>query len=297
MRRIMMTLALSAALFGTAAYAQDNSYGGDDQSAGQTSDQQGDMAGEESSMTEDQAAATEGDAGMSEEQTMAESEEVYEPAQQGGEAGEAGMAADQTGTTTREAGDVTKGALEREIVGIKPQVGALVFTDTQGGNETSTRAAYGLTVDMNAFSTFAPDNDMLRNWYLGPSTGFIYSHLGAGNSDFFGFNAEGSSGSAGANFFYVPLNLKLGYTVAENYRLAVHGGGNVVYRSVANSMNLSDDLSDQLPGSDTSIYPNVGADLEVGLGSTAALMLRPDVTITPGDDIFTGTLALNIPLG
>lgn len=199
---------------------------------------------------------------------------------------------DTTAVTVVESEEVTRGYLERETVGMKPQAGVLVFEDALGND--SSRFALGFTLDWNAANAISRN---LENWFIGPSTGFIYSHLGSPGSNFFGADSETpGAGPAGSNFFYVPVNLKAGYTFNNNFRVALHGGGNITYRSVANSLNLGADTSVGT-GTDTTIYPNVGADFEFGLGKNSALMIRPDLTITPGDEIFTGTAAVAIAIG
>ena len=198
---------------------------------------------------------------------------------------------DNLGTTTRSSGDMTRGMLKNEVVGIKPQVGVMVFTDPIVGNNTS-RAVYGFTTDVN----FAPAiGSEMSNWFVGPSTGLIFSHLGAPGSNILGTNSNSGFGGS-SNFFYIPANLKLGYNFTDAFRLGLHGGGNITYRSVANSLFLGASNS---AGTDSTwnIFPNVGADAEFGLGQNVSLMARPDFTITPGNSIFTGTLALGIPLG
>ncbi len=193
-----------------------------------------------------------------------------------------------SGVTTKKAEEVSDKTLKDEIVGVKPQLGALVFKDSLGGD--TSRFAGGFTVDMNLMSWI--DRDM-RDWFVGPSSGLIYSHLGAPDSNFFGTNSSAQSGG-GSNFFIVPINLKAGYTFGRDFRASIHGGGNLLYRSVANSLSLGD--SSVGTGSDTTLFPNVGADFEFSLGRNVALMIRPDLTITPGDEFFTGTLALSMLL-
>jgi len=191
--------------------------------------------------------------------------------------------------TERTEAEVYKGPLQREIVGIKPQAGLMVFKDSSGN--TDSRLAAALVVEMNAVNTFYKGDRGLKNWYLGPSTGVIYSHLGDPTSNFFGTNASGSVGQAGSNFLIVPLNLKVGYLFPDsNFRLSVRGGGNFTYRSVADAMNFGPTTAG--PGSRWRMYPNIGADIELG-----ALMIRPDFTLTPGDQVFTGTVGYNISLG
>ncbi len=201
-----------------------------------------------------------------------------------------GMSDDTNLSSTAGASEVTRGYLANETVGIKPQLGLMVFTD-QNGNSTS-RAMGGFTVDGN-IATMIDKN--WNNIFIGPSSGFLFSHLGQTGSNFVGTSADITGmGDPGSNIFLIPANLKLGYNITDNLRVAGHGGGNVTYRSVANSLNLG--ASSSLPGSVWRIFPNVGGDLELGLGKHAALMLRPDWTLTPGDSIFTGTIAFNFPI-
>ena len=197
--------------------------------------------------------------------------------------GEPGMA------STAEASELTRGYLKDEKIGIKPQLGIVNYTDSTG--DRTSRAAYGFTVDANLAKMI---DSSWNKIYLGASTGLLYSHLGSPSSNLFGASPTNNQGTAGANLLLIPANLKAAYNVTDQFRVGVHGGGNVVYRSVASVSNLGD--SSNLPGSVWRIFPNAGADFELGLGEHTALMLRPDWTFTPGTDIFTGTLALNIPL-
>lgn len=193
------------------------------------------------------------------------------------------------GRTEVSAAEVTRGYLRDEVVGIRPEVGILAFKDSLGNN--TSRLAAGLEVEWNAISLM--NNKDLKSWFIGPTTGLVYSHLGAPTSNFFGTNPSVVT-DAGSNFLFIPANLKVGYTFGDNFRVAAHGGGNVTYRSVASSLNLG--ASSVEAGSVWKMFPNVGADVEFGLGKNIALALRPDLTITPGDDFFAGTLALGIPI-
>lgn len=194
----------------------------------------------------------------------------------------------RTSSTISES-QVTRGYLQYEVVGIKPQIGAVMYKD-QFGNNTA-RAAIGLTIDMNLATTI---NDSWSYLYIGPSTGVLFSHLGEPTSNFFGANADKGVDSGGANMGIIPVNLKVGYNITDNFRVGVHGGGNVIYRSVPSVMYLGQSSFDPAPS--WKIFPNFGLDVDLGLGGRAALFLRPDLTITPGDNIFTGTVAINIPL-
>ena len=195
-------------------------------------------------------------------------------------------------TTVAEEKEVTKGYLKKEVIGIKPQVGIVSFKDQQG--DTTSRMAGGLLMEGNLAPVF--NKDWAETMYLGLSTGLIYSHLGEPTSNFVGTNPDISTGAGGANLLLIPANVKVGYNFTDSFRLSAHGGGNVVYRSVANSLFLGSGSS----GGTSSvwrIFPNVGADAEFGLGKNVSLMVRPDFTLTPGDAFFTGTLAVGIPLG
>jgi hypothetical protein len=180
--------------------------------------------------------------------------------------------------------------LREELVSVKPQVGAIAFTDAQ--NESTSRLAAGATADMNLVPFI---DSTLREWYVGPVVGLFYSHLGDTDANFFGANTTAPSGLGGANLAIIPTNLKVGYAFTEFYRISAHGGGNIVYRSVANSLNLGagSNSSDSL----WKYYPNVGGDLDIAIARSVALTLRPDVTFTPGNTVFTGTLGLGIFFG
>jgi hypothetical protein len=181
--------------------------------------------------------------------------------------------------------------LEKEIVGIKPQAGMVVFNNSNG--DTDSRAAMALILEMNAVSTFYKGNRGLKQWYIGPSSGLLYSHLGNPSSNFFGGDPSGVRGAqGGSNFLIVPVNLKVGYLWPDSeLRVSVRAGGNFTYRSVAESLNFGSATSAGA-GSVWRMYPNIGADIEVG-----KLTIRPDLTLTPGDEFFSGTIGYNISLG
>ena len=201
------------------------------------------------------------------------------------------QAADSSGsTTTTTEMKVNRGLLKDERYSIKPLVGAMAYTDAQG-NSTS-RMALGVTMDMNALTIFGKG---LTQWYAGPAIGVIASHMGDPTSNFFGKNPTNNFNQANANNLIMPANIKAGYAFTDYCRIGVHGGGNVIYRSVANSINLGS-------GSDTSsslwkFYPNLGADLDIALSKKVALSLRPDLTLAPGNNLFIGSLGIGIFLG
>ena len=212
-------------------------------------------------------------------------------------AGTIGWAQDQgdiSTVTTAEVSEVTRGYLQDEIFSMKPVLGIVDFQDPSGSGHDS-RFLVGISMDYNAAEMINQD---LKRFYIGPSLGVLYSHFGSPNSNFFGTSPDTASpyGGGGANFVVIPTDLKLGFHPGPQFRISVHGGGNIIYRSIANSMNLA---APDLATSDSlwKYYPNVGADVEFGLGRNVALSLRPDWTITPSNDFFMATLGLGLTLG
>lgn len=172
-----------------------------------------------------------------------------------------------------------------EMVGIKPQIGVVNFTNAVG--EVSNRLTYGFGIDFNAASLLSMD---YSRWYLGPQTGFSYSHLGNPSSDFVGSNATTSIGQGNANFIVMPLNLKAGYAPLEWLRVSAHGGGNVIYRSVVNSIALGSNPNNW------AILPNVGADVEFAVTQKIGVTLRPDWTVSGNSTVFNGSLLVGMSL-
>ena len=198
---------------------------------------------------------------------------------------------DNNATTTTTESNVGVGALGKEGFGFKPEVGAMVYNDALGN--TTSRGVAGLDIDMN-LSRLVSTNPGL---YVGPQTGIVYSHLGSATSNFFGTSPSSDVNNAGANMLLFPVNLKVGYNLTDSFRISAHGGGNVMYRSVANVMDLGASSFNNGSTSTWSMFPNAGGDVEFGLGKSASLLLRPDWTSTPGNDFFTGTLGLGIAIG
>jgi hypothetical protein len=187
-------------------------------------------------------------------------------------------------------------ALQDERFGIRPMVGYLSYQDITGA--TQNRGAAGLGFDIN----FAPSFGAVsaRNMYLGISTGLLYSRTGLPGSDFWGSNGNNGANVLGANSDYimnVPADLKIGYNFSSAIRISAHGGGNVIYRSNVTAMNLgtSGNLSSSSTnnGSAWDLFPNAGADLEVGLGRHVNLLVRPDWTFASSNTFFLGTVGLD----
>lgn len=204
---------------------------------------------------------------------------------------EAGTAASDSMTSSTTTDAATGGYLKNEAFGIKPQAGVVLFQNNVG--DTASRLAVGFTLDWNVTRVVSESPDL----YIGPSTGFIFSHLGSTTGNFFGTSLSGQA-TAGANMFYIPANLKIGANMGRDTRLSVHGGGNVFYRSVAAAINLGAATSAVTNvGSSWDVYPNAGADLEIGFGKNAALLIRPDITFTPGVNVYSATIGFAAPLG
>ena len=175
-----------------------------------------------------------------------------------------------------------------ETLGISPQLGAISYIGKNG--ETDGRQLLGLGLNLNFASLF---KNNVRDYYFGISTGSFYSHLGSTSSGFFGSNDD--QGSGGANLIVIPADVKIGYNFTDSFRASLHGGGNLIYRSIANSASLGDgSLGDN---SLWKMYPNLGADFEFQLGKMVSLIARPDLTIAPDQNLFIGTLGATIMMG
>src|SRR4051794_23798123 len=103
-------------------------------------------------------------------------------------------ATDEVQTTTTTVTEVTSNSIKNQLVSVKPQAGAAVFRDQF--DTMSSRALYGIGVDANLIPGINKD---WNSWYLGPSTGALYSHLGDPTSNFVGMNADRGYGAAGSN--------------------------------------------------------------------------------------------------
>jgi hypothetical protein len=165
----------------------------------------------------------------------------------------------------------------------------LAFQDAQG--DSTTRGAIGLHYDINMSNLVSSVSERL---YFGPSFGGLYSHIGSVGSNFIATNSNGTDGNGGANLVEIPLDLKLGYNFMDNLRISAHGGGTLLYRSIADAVQIDSSTSS---ASNWKIYPAVGGDVEMALGGRVTLDLRPDVTLTPINTLFTGALGIGVALG
>ena len=183
----------------------------------------------------------------------------------------------------------TQSSLGDEQFGFRPQIGYLSFTDASGGK--STRLALGVNADMNLLKFVSIAGLDSRTFSLGPSTGLIFSHIGNAES---GLLALGDLG--GSNLLYAPLDIKVGYMLLDNVRVGGHIGANLTWRSDAAQVRLGDQNTPQ-NGGDLSLFPNLGFDLDYAISRNLVITLKPDWTLTSGPDLFTGTVALSLPLG
>ena len=165
--------------------------------------------------------------------------------------------------------------------GLTSQLGGLAYTDNTGS--AAGRFTLGIGFDWNVQPLLR--SEAPREQYVGISSGFLYSHPGAADSDFLG---TGTASGSNSNLFMIPIDLKLGYAMTDSFRFSVRGGGNLIYRSNAAATDLG-------PGSNSSselwkIYPNVGVDADFQLTKNLNLTIRPDVTMTPGNDLYVATI-------
>jgi hypothetical protein len=192
----------------------------------------------------------------------------------------------QSTTDFSEAGPRT---LKETTLGLTPQLGALGYKNTTGSY--SSRSLVGLSLDGNVGKYFISDQGSAKNLFVGVQTGALYSHLGAASDNFFGSNDQGNDSTA-ASLVIIPADVKVGYYITDNLRASVHGGGNLIYASKGQTADfgLSSDGT-----SNWKLYPNAGADLEVGVASNVSLIARPDVTLVQtGQAIFTGTVGVTV---
>lgn len=171
--------------------------------------------------------------------------------------------------------------LKEQRWGLSAQLGNLTYTDNSGS--AASRMTLGVGFDWNASKDLRPDAP--SNEYVGLSSGFLYSHPGATDANYLGAS---STVGGDSNLFMIPLDLKIGYDFTDSFRLSVRGGGNLIYRSNASVTNIgagSSGVSDLWK-----IYPNVGVDADFQLSPNFALTLRPDITLTPGNDLYVATV-------
>jgi hypothetical protein len=185
-------------------------------------------------------------------------------------------------TSYEEAVIPEKHTMKEQLWGLSPQIGLMTYEEKN--NQSTSRAAAGLAFDWNLSSSFWEKSNL---FYVGMSTGFIYSHIGSSDANFFGNNSPNLD-SEGANYLSVPVELKFGYNLSDSFRLSARGGGNVIYRSIAKSMDLGagSESSDEL----WKVYPNAGLDAEYQITHNVSLVARPDLTFTPGKNIFVATI-------
>ena len=198
-----------------------------------------------------------------------------------------------TSTSRMEESKLGVTVLQDEVWAFRPQLGALVF-DSPQDNSTQSRAMVGFTFDINLAK--ASLGSQPTRFFAGPSFGLLYSHVGTGKADFFGSGAQSQGNfKGGGNVAILPVNLKIGFNVTDTFRISARTGGNLIYRSAANVVNLG--TKSNTDSALWRIYPNAGGDFEVGLSRKVSLMIRPDLTITPEKDLFTGTLGISALLG
>ena len=171
------------------------------------------------------------------------------------------------------------GLLWDKAIALEPALGSVVFTATD--THLAGRPLAGFYVEGDLSKALGPESSMT---FLGVQSGFMYSYLGDVGSGFFG-----------GNFFMVPINLIVGWNTSPWARICVHGGGNLTYLSVGGSMRIASTTS--APGSQTNLYPNAGMDFQASLRKNIGFLFRPDITVTPGNDIYVLAAALIFKFG
>jgi hypothetical protein len=275
MRKSLITLMTFSLVATCSAFAQDEQEVSTDNQAGISADEQGTFTAEEPGTVDSQMGTT--------------------------DSTQPGTMESTGGITTAEVpAPAEKKGIVDEKIGIRPQAGVVNYRDAS--NAKSNRALYGATLDFNLVNmSNMMEKHRNTGLYLGPSTGLLYSHIGAVGGTFFGDSgAQGGTqgvpnSNPGANMFLIPANLKAGWTV-YGFRLSAHGGGNVIYRSAANSVLVGKNSPDT-SNSKWGILPNAGADLEYGVLNGGAIVLRPDWTFGGSNSMFTGTIGLSVPIG
>jgi hypothetical protein len=186
--------------------------------------------------------------------------------------------------------DVEPSAFRNEAVGIKPQFGLIALDDLSG--DGNTRAVGGVILEANLLGRAKTEGGKP---YFGPAVGLLYSHLGSPGGDFFGTNSP-SGNDRGTHLLILPINAKVGYTFSDVARLSLHGGATALYNNVSRQSAAA--VGGPLSTSDSSwsARPNVGLDLEFGVGRNVGILLRPDWMFLDGRSAFTGTIGLDIPL-
>ena len=177
--------------------------------------------------------------------------------------------------------------LKDEIIGFSPQVGVLNYTGMNGSKQS--RALTGFGVDFNISPLLS---ESAKDYFLGVSVGAFYSHMGASNSNLLGANPDTMPDTGGANLLLLPADVKLGVNITPSFRTSIRAGGNVIYRSLANSAYLDSGTASN--SSLWRLYPNAGVDLEWQVSKYISLIARPDLTFTTGDKMFTATLGATI---
>lgn len=180
--------------------------------------------------------------------------------------------------------------LANQLAVIHAEGGAVSFMDLQGSG--ASRAAAGIGLDFN-LAWWAPPASLIYSIEL--STGAIFSHLGSTSSNFLGRSPQALITNPGSNLLLLPLDLKAGWKIGKNVKISAHGGGSVVYRSASSSIDLG--ASSDTSGASWAVFPDAGADLELGIGDRLSILLRPDLTFTPGTSVLTWLLGFGIGLG
>ncbi len=187
-------------------------------------------------------------------------------------------------TTTARAPEVTQGAYD-SAVEVTPRVGAIGFENSN--NVYDSRIAEGIDLGWN-LGGMVPE---VRPFVLGITSGVLFSHIGAADSNFLGMNSV--SNNTGTNAFVVPLEATFGYKFTDSTMASLLLGASGIYRSDNTQMLLG--RADGTGGSSFDVFPTAGLALGLDLKSVG-VTVRGDYIPTPIQDSFTATIGLTIPL-
>lgn len=187
----------------------------------------------------------------------------------------------QRSTVTQET--VRKQGLRDQALGILLQAGFMNLNEGRGV-EDNTRAVGGLGIDGN-FAAGVDTGSAAGKPFLGPSIAVFYAK------------------PEDAHLLQIPLNIKAGYTFRNVMRLSAHGGVNLTYLNTPGSATTTS-VSGTTVTTTTSSFrndtwetnPNIGFDLEFGLGDSGLFLIRPDWTLKPEGGTFMGTIGFGFTL-
>jgi hypothetical protein len=158
--------------------------------------------------------------------------------------------------------------LDTETGSLEPLFGMIGYTDAT--EQPTARAALGAILTLNVSGALPGDAEMT---FLGLQTAAIY----------------------GPGLLEIPANLVIGWSMARDSRVSLHGGAMALYRPDPSAVDLGG-TPDEAARS-WRVFPNLGFDFQYALSRDVAVNLRPDWTFATDVGVVTTTLSLIITLG